>query len=202
MTDYAQSGEDLYRSLLDALPALVFVVDEQMCFKDYNAAAAEFMGNPDAEIIQMRCGEALHCIHASDMPEGCGAGPRCGECLLRNGVHAAISGTLVHRHRRRLEFSMGGIGREVYAMITVTQFRYRGEPHALLVIEDISDIGAFRRMIPICSVCKKIRDERESWQAVESYFRAQWDIEFSHGLCPHCLEQEMGKMDRDDDMAP
>jgi len=198
MTNNDERSDDLFRALLDALPALVFVADEQVYFKEYNAAAADFIGRPGSTIVRMRCGEALHCIHANDDPEGCGAGPRCRDCLLRTGIETAISGNRMHRQRRRLVFHRDGISKEVYARITATPFRYGDEPHALLVIEDISDIGAFRHMIPICSVCKKIRDDQSSWQAIDAYFREHWDIDFSHGLCPRCLEQEMIKIDRED----
>jgi|GEM_PF-1237968 len=42
-------------------------------------------------------------------------------------------------------------------------------------------------MMPICSSCKKIRDERNQWSAPEVFFRELLRIQFTHGLCPDCI---------------
>jgi len=44
-------------------------------------------------------------------------------------------------------------------------------------------------VLPICSACKKIRDDAGEWRSVEGYVRERSDAEFSHGLCPHCLRR-------------
>jgi DNA-binding NtrC family response regulator len=47
-------------------------------------------------------------------------------------------------------------------------------------------INTLRGFIPICSVCKKIRDDGGYWQQIETYIRARSDAEFSHTYCPDC----------------
>ena len=42
-------------------------------------------------------------------------------------------------------------------------------------------------MIPICSGCKRIRDEQNQWHPPEIFFRDLLKIQFTHGLCPHCI---------------
>jgi len=44
-------------------------------------------------------------------------------------------------------------------------------------------------LLPICSSCKKIRDDKGYWNQLESYIRARSDAEFSHGLCPDCARR-------------
>jgi hypothetical protein len=44
-------------------------------------------------------------------------------------------------------------------------------------------------LIPICSSCKKIRDDSGSWNILESYIRAHSEAEFTHGICPECERQ-------------
>jgi len=44
-------------------------------------------------------------------------------------------------------------------------------------------------ILPICSGCKKIRDERGRWKHVETYIRDHSGARFSHGLCPACMEE-------------
>ena len=43
--------------------------------------------------------------------------------------------------------------------------------------------------LPICAVCKKIRDENNEWRLVESYVRDHSELVFSHGICPECVEK-------------
>jgi hypothetical protein len=44
-------------------------------------------------------------------------------------------------------------------------------------------------MLPVCSACKKIRDEKGSWHPIESYIREKSSAEFTHGICPECAEK-------------
>ena len=67
----------------------------------------------------------------------------------------------------------------------------------LLVIEDISEIAELQRMIPICSICKKVRDDKKSWFRLEAYFKDHWDVDFSHGYCPECYKSEMEKIEKE-----
>lgn len=43
-------------------------------------------------------------------------------------------------------------------------------------------------LIPICATCKKIRDERGSWNQVELYIMKHSDARFTHGICPACAQ--------------
>jgi sigma-B regulation protein RsbU (phosphoserine phosphatase) len=43
-------------------------------------------------------------------------------------------------------------------------------------------------LLPICSYCKKIRDDSNYWQQVESYVMHHSDAQFSHSICPSCYE--------------
>jgi DNA-binding response OmpR family regulator len=50
---------------------------------------------------------------------------------------------------------------------------------------------ALRGLLPICSYCKKIRDDRNYWTEVESYLSEVSDAEFSHGVCPDCYDRHL-----------
>ncbi|MEW6220594.1 MAG: methyl-accepting chemotaxis protein [Thermodesulfobacteriota bacterium] len=51
----------------------------------------------------------------------------------------------------------------------------------------LDEIRTLRGIIPICAVCKKIRDDQGLWQQVEAYFQRHTLAEFSHGICPDCM---------------
>lgn len=49
-----------------------------------------------------------------------------------------------------------------------------------------SQVKQLQGMLPICSYCKKIRNDQNYWQRVEGYISDHTDVEFSHGICPDC----------------
>ena len=51
------------------------------------------------------------------------------------------------------------------------------------------EIRLLRGLIPICSHCKKVRDEHGVWNPVEVYVGSRSGAEFTHGLCPDCLHE-------------
>jgi CheY-like chemotaxis protein len=52
----------------------------------------------------------------------------------------------------------------------------------------LAQVKQLRGLLPICSYCKKIRDDHDYWHDVERYVAAHADVCFSHGICPHCWE--------------
>jgi hypothetical protein len=94
--------------------------------------------------------------------------------------------------------SVTGTRWRFYALVTASPFSFQRGSHALLVIEDISEIAELYRLIPMCSGCGKVRDDTKSWMQVEAYFKNNWDVDFSHGYCPECFKIAMQKMDADE----
>lgn len=52
----------------------------------------------------------------------------------------------------------------------------------------LSEIKTLSGLIPICSVCKNIRDDKGFWTNVEQYIAAHTNVDFSHGICPGCMK--------------
>ena len=52
--------------------------------------------------------------------------------------------------------------------------------------EALSRVSLLQGLLPICSYCKKIRNDRNYWQQVEGYISEHSDVQFSHGICPEC----------------
>jgi DNA-binding response OmpR family regulator len=58
-----------------------------------------------------------------------------------------------------------------------------------------SQVNQLSGLLPICCVCKKVRDDQNYWQQVESYISKRTGAQFSHGYCPDCFKktlQEIG----------
>ena len=55
--------------------------------------------------------------------------------------------------------------------------------------EALSQVNQLQGLLPICSYCKKIRDDQNYWQKVDSYLSQRTAVQFSHGICPDCYER-------------
>jgi PAS domain S-box-containing protein len=58
----------------------------------------------------------------------------------------------------------------------------------------LSEIKALRGILPICSSCKNIRDEKGSWKKIEAYIQDHSEAEFSHSICPDCAKRLYGNL--------
>lgn len=57
-------------------------------------------------------------------------------------------------------------------------------------------IRVLEGLLPICSVCKNIRDARGEWQRLENFIQERSDAKFSHGLCPHCVAEQYDQIEQ------
>ncbi len=62
--------------------------------------------------------------------------------------------------------------------------------------EAIADVNRLGELVPICSGCKKIRDDEGYWQNVETYLADRTDLLFSHGYCPECNDDVIKELDQ------
>ncbi|MDP8246321.1 MAG: two-component regulator propeller domain-containing protein [Candidatus Hinthialibacter antarcticus] len=61
------------------------------------------------------------------------------------------------------------------------------------VEEQIARLKILSGLMPICSYCKKVRDDTGYWNQVEAYIQAHSQAEFSHGICPECMEEHFSE---------
>ena len=72
----------------------------------------------------------------------------------------------------------------------VTDAKHAEEERERLVTElqaALAEIKVLRDILPICSYCKKVRDDNDYWHSVESYVAQHTNTRFSHGVCPECM---------------
>jgi PAS domain S-box-containing protein len=71
-----------------------------------------------------------------------------------------------------------------------TEYDDAGTPvRSFGTVQDITELKLLRGILPICSACKKIRDDEGYWNHIESYFYKYSDAEFSHSICPGCAQE-------------
>jgi PAS domain S-box-containing protein len=58
----------------------------------------------------------------------------------------------------------------------------------------LDEVKTLSGLIPICSHCKKVRDDSGYWEQVEYYLAKYTNADFSHGICPECMQQYYPRM--------
>ncbi|MGC4121897.1 MAG: PAS domain-containing protein [Myxococcales bacterium] len=99
-----KEAHDRLRSILDAAPTPIFMVNAEECVVLSNAAAARLF---HAEAQGRRCGYLVGCVHREEGPAGCGSSDSCSGCVLTRTVRAGLSGSSV----RDLEVELEPAGR-------------------------------------------------------------------------------------------
>ncbi|WP_291329793.1 hypothetical protein [Desulfovibrio sp. UCD-KL4C] len=61
-----------------------------------------------------------------------------------------------------------------------------------LIEKQQQNINTLQDLLPICSSCKKIRDDEGYWRELETYIEARTNSQFSHGLCENCADELYG----------
>lgn len=54
--------------------------------------------------------------------------------------------------------------------------------------EALDNVRKLKGLLPICMYCKKVRDDSQYWQEIEHYIHEHTGTDFSHGICPGCME--------------
>jgi CHASE2 domain-containing sensor protein len=55
----------------------------------------------------------------------------------------------------------------------------------------VARVRQLEEMIPICMYCKKIRDDKDYWDRLESYFEKHAGLMFTHSICPECYQEQL-----------
>jgi DNA-binding response OmpR family regulator len=55
----------------------------------------------------------------------------------------------------------------------------------------LTRVRQLQGLLPICAYCKRIRDDQNYWNQVETYLAEHTDVQFSHGICPSCFDRVM-----------
>ena len=76
----------------------------------------------------------------------------------------------------------------------ITQSKQAQEEREQLVRElqaALAEVETLQDILPICSYCRKIRDDKDYWLTVENYIARYTRARFSHGICPTCMTTEV-----------
>lgn len=179
---------DLVGGIFEVIPSAVIAVDDDVKIIAANSAARRFLAIEKVPATATRAGEVLGCINARD--KGCGQGEFCKDCVIRNSVTQILeSKDNVLRRKTRVKISRDGGVIIANLLVSVSYLRHGERNLAVVMLEDISELIQLSRLVPICANCKKIRDEGGKWQILETFISERVDVDFSHALCPDCMNR-------------
>ena len=62
--------------------------------------------------------------------------------------------------------------------------------------DSLEHVKTLQGLLPICMHCKSIRTDEKSWERIDEYIANHSDAQFTHGLCPDCLEKYYPELTR------
>jgi DNA-binding response OmpR family regulator len=159
-------GESARRALRDPDPPLVAILDRSMPPPDGLTLCGEIREDPALRatyVILLTASDTR-----DDIVDGLDRG--ADEYIVKPFDAAVL------RARLRAGIRIATLQRELARNVSELQ-------QALTNVKQLSGL------LPICSYCKRIRDDSQYWQQLETYLSVHTEAKFSHGICPSCLER-------------
>ena len=186
-----------YQGIINSVQEPIVVIDRQMRIVDANEAARRAFGKNAADITGCPCHKVLH---ESDVP--------CHESVLRCPVREVFTtgkfARDIHRHQRAdgrmvweeiLASPLGDENGEITLVVEELRDLTETLKHRNLIKELQDQVHTLEGLLPICCHCKKIRNADDQWEEVEHYVRKRADVDFTHGVCPDCMQKHYAEAD-------
>jgi len=181
----------LYEFLFEKNTSAMLIVDpETMQIVDVNDAACSFYGYTKEKLISMVISD-INTLPKEELLqelEKAKSEKRNSFQFQHRLADASIADVEVFSGPLQFE------GRSLFCSIVldVTERKIAEAEREKLILDlqnASNEISTLRGILPICSHCKNIRNDKGSWDRIELYIHQHSDIELSHGICPDCVEK-------------
>ncbi len=144
-------------AMIANVPMVMALVDRERRVRKTNAAANGFAGRSAEEMAGLRSGEALRCLNSQDDPRGCGFGPVCQSCPVRQAVEDTFAKRTNYQGvEASLPFGHRGIREERTFLVSTALISFAQEDLNLVCLEDITERKQAEEAL------KKINDELQA----------------------------------------
>jgi diguanylate cyclase (GGDEF)-like protein/PAS domain S-box-containing protein len=145
------------KALLEAIfvnvPLVLMLVDSERRIQQINGFATQFAKRPAEDMLGLRGGEALRCLHALDSSHGCGFGVHCQHCVIRNTVLDTLEQGKTHLQvEAPYTLYLDGQSRNLTLLISSTPVIFRNSHMALVTLQDISERKQFEEQLKYLSL--------------------------------------------------
>ncbi len=184
-----EEREERLRAILNSVQAGIVTIDaESHKIVDVNPVAVKMIGIPKEQIIGRACNNFI-CppedgkCPITDLGQTIDQSER--QLLIANGKTVPVLKTVA-------SVFLDGRKHLIESFLDITE-RKRAEEERQRLIEKLqqalAEVKTLSGLLPICSSCKKIRDDKGYWNQIEAYIRDHSEAEFSHGICPECAKK-------------
>jgi len=142
-------SEQKLRTILEAVPCAILIMDEHLMVKTVNGASQQTFGISETVIVNQRWCDALRCIHAEKTPNAGEFSENCTACQVKNTALTALSGTETQRVRTSFEFFIDGQIQKRLLSISAAPIEYEQKKMAVLTVEDITELSYLRQRLKI-----------------------------------------------------
>lgn len=177
--------------LLDSVADAVASCDDKFALVAWNRAAEEMYGIKEEEALGKNVMQVTKSsISDAELKELMQSLAETGKGHLQT-VHHRQDGSPFDVDIRFSSLT-GGVARYVSVIRDISE-RVQAEKEKELLIAELQQalnkVKTLGGLLPICASCKKIRDDQGYWQQVEVYVKKHTEADFTHGLCPECVEK-------------
>lgn len=190
--DILKESEARFRHIMDSLNAIVYVADmktyEVLFINEYcKKLFGDITGKICWQSLQQGCQEPCEFCTNKYLLDEKGKPTGVYTWEFKN----TIVGKWYHLHDRAITWSDGRIVRlEIATDITSRKENELIKDALIEKLEKaLAEIKTLRGIIPICSICKKIRDDNGYFELIEDYMHKYSGVDFSHTICPDCLKK-------------
>jgi PAS domain S-box-containing protein len=189
-------SEEKFRDLYENAPSAYFSVGTDSIIRNCNKRAEELIGYTKQEMI----GRSMFELY-SNAPDGKAVSEEFFKRLMvgkaANDVELKIkrsdnTDVWVSISKNTVVDEDGGIVESRFMIIDISD-RKRVEEKRVRFIgemkEIISEVKKLSGLLPICSNCKRIRDDEGDWKQIEQYISEHFKVEFTHSICPDCVNK-------------
>jgi|GEM_PF-583332 len=190
-----RKSEERFRAIFNNAGIGIGLVDMDGRYVQVNNCWADMLGYSVKELLGMRHLDVMH--------------PQDREATMRrvDEMHdGAINSYYVERRFIRKDGTVfwingaatplpdgrGGIEAIIGLAADITDRKIAEAERELLIVEltdALAQIKTLKGLLPICSSCKKIRDDSGYWNTLEKYIMEHSEAEFTHGICPDCIRK-------------
>ena len=181
-------SERRFRALVDASPDGIFLESARGEILDCNEAALRMFGYSREEMLGLSIADLVPEEFAASLPEEIPEEDTTGDELVER-ENVRKDGTVFPTEITTKYYDVGGRRRLLAYLRDITERKQKERRQQELVEElrtALSRVKQLSGLLPICSSCKKIRDDSGYWKQVEDYISEHSGALFSHGICPEC----------------
>lgn len=171
--------------LMETMPLAMLVIDDACNVRILNATAAKLLQTTQEDAHLKKYGDVFRCAN-TQYPGGCGCSPRCSKCILRRNILQVLNHGSVSRDKGRFDLMFNGKIRRQTLLITSAPLQVESNRMVIILAEDVSLVTQMEGLIPICSSCHRICNDRGEWVNLEKYLLTHSEAELTHDFCPIC----------------